>query len=286
MVTSLRPTTRTGASGSIMARGRRRVVAALLGLAIGLVGASPAAAEFAPSSAQRDALEDIERTSFAHYTLALTWHPGFCATRRQPPRECREPRLMAAADDGFVIHGLWPSRPQRLIEAGVSVAQWHREGCFVEDSRPRGGFCQAGPALALEPGLEEALDEAMPGRASCLDRYEFAKHAACLTLPEDDFFAAAVVLSDLVNASAFAEFVLAHQGREVGRNDLIQAFEAAFGRGTGRALSLQCGGRGNRLLTEARIGIDADRIDDFPAADSLVAIARGRCPRTIEIPAF
>lgn len=254
---------------------------------LGLLSSSLAVAQQHLSDReQQEALDDLERDHFDSYTLALTWHPGFCATRRQPPRECRDPVLMAAADDGFVIHGLWPSRPERLIDDGVDQDTWHSEGCFVERRRPRGGFCEMGPAFDFDDSLDDALNAAMPGRASCLDRYEYAKHGVCMGLPEDDFFEGAVALAEIVNASALGDFMLDHLGEEVSRNAVIGAFEEAFGNGTGSALSLQCGGPGGRFLTEIRIGIDADRVDDFPAASSLVDQPHGRCPRDIEIRSF
>ncbi|MCP1367766.1 ribonuclease I, partial [Halomonas sp. BBD48] len=81
------------------------------------------------------------------------------------------------------------------------------------------------------------------------------------------------------------DYVMIHRGGEVPRNALIQAFEAAFGEDTGRALSLQCDGRGNRVLTEVRIGIDAERLADFPQAQSLVPLRRGRCAPTVRLAA-
>nr|WP_183383303.1 ribonuclease I [Halomonas stenophila] len=221
-----------------------------------------------------------------HYTLALTWHPGFCATRSRPPRECREPSLRRGAEDGFVLHGLWPSLPARLRGQGVARREWWREGCFLERPRPDGGFCRAHPPLALPEAQGDALDRAMPGRASCLDRYQYAKHAACLGIAAEDLFATALGMVAAVNASAFADFVGVRRGGEVGRNDLIGAFEAAFGQGTGRALRLVCRGRGNRWLTEVRIGIDAEALARFPAADSLVRQDRGRCAARVRIAAF
>ncbi|MFD1208321.1 ribonuclease T2 family protein [Modicisalibacter tunisiensis] len=242
-------------------------------LAIGVAGAQPDA----PPSASADA--------FDHYTLALTWHPGFCASRRSPPRECREPRLREAAGEGFVLHGLWPSRPERVAEAGVSRRQWRAEGCFGESPRPDGGFCRAHAPFELPASLAARLDRAMPGRASCLDRHEYAKHAACLAIAPTDYFATALELLAAVNASAFADFVVIHQGGVVARNDLIAAFEAAFGEGRGRALQLVCAGRGNRRLTEVRIGIRAAALDGFPAAGSLVALRRGRCASRVRVTA-
>lgn len=241
-------------------------------LAIGAAGAQPAAPP--PAAA-----------AFDHYTLALTWHPGFCATRRSPPRECREPHLREGAGKGFVLHGLWPSRPARFAESGVSRRQWRAEGCFADSPPPQGGFCRSHAPFVLPRGLAARLDRAMPGRASCLDRHEYAKHAACLAIAPTDYFATALELLAAVNASAFADFVVIHQDSVVARNDLIAAFEAAFGEGRGRALQLVCDGRGNRQLTEVRIGIRARALGDFPAAGSLVALRRGRCASRVRVTA-
>ncbi|WP_273668034.1 ribonuclease T2 family protein [Bisbaumannia pacifica] len=228
----------------------------------------------------------LEAEGVEHFTLALTWHPGFCDSHRRPPRECREPGLREGTDQGFVLHGLWPSLPARLAEEGVDRRRWWRQGCFLERPRPDGGFCRAHPPLALSETLDAALTEAMPGRHSCLERYQYAKHAACLALPQEAYFAAALRLQAAVNASAFADFVVLNQGGEVGRNDLIRAFEAAFGEGSGRALRLECRGRGNRTLSEVRIAIDSERLGDFPAAESLVRQARGRCAGRVSIATF
>ncbi|GGY02838.1 ribonuclease I [Litchfieldella qijiaojingensis] len=228
----------------------------------------------------------LESEGFDHYTLALTWHPGFCSTQSRPPRECREPSLREGSEQGFVLHGLWPSLPQRFAERGVDRPRWWREGCFLEQPRADGSFCRAHPPFDFPAELASALDDAMPGRASCLDRYQYAKHAACLALPEERYFAVSLALLEAVNESAFGAFVALNQGGEVGRNDLIAAFEAAFGEGTGRALRLECRGRGNRVLTEVRIGIDAQRLGDFPAAESLAMQGRGRCHPRVTIPTF
>jgi len=250
-------------------------VGLLLALVIGWLATTTAAA-----------VPRLETEGVQHYTLALTWHPGFCESRSRPPRECREPALREGAEQGFVLHGLWPSLPARFAARGVDRRRWWREGCFLETPRPEGSFCRAHPPLDLPATLESALDAAMPGRASCLGRYQYAKHAACLELTEEGYFATAVALVEAVNASAFADFVALNQGGEVRRNALIHAFEAAFGEGTDRALRLECGGRGHRLLTEVRIAIAAAHLADFPAAQSLVGQGRGRCATRIRIATF
>lgn len=248
-----------------------------IALLVGWMVASPAWASSFPGSGA------LESEDFDHYTLALTWHPGFCTTHSSPPRECREPSLREASQQGFVLHGLWPSLPERFAARGVDRSRWWRDGCFLDEPRADGSFCRAHPPFDFPGELDDALDAAMPGRASCLDRYQYAKHAACFELPEEEYFAVSLALMEAVNDSAFGAFVALNQGGEVERNELIAAFEAAFGEGTGRALRLECKGRGNRTLTEVRIGIDAERLDDFPDAGSLVAQGRGRCHSRVTI---
>lgn len=277
--------------GRLLKSWRSRRSSSRLGLSLGLVMAlvvsGPAMARESSALASPSSLavlsDSADGADFAHYTLALTWHPGFCSTRRQPPRECRDASLSRGAADGFVLHGLWPSLPARFAKDGVVRQAWWRQGCFIESPRASGSFCRAHPPFHLPKALDQSLDRAMPGRASCLDRYEYAKHAACLALPADDYFAAAVALREAVNASAFGDFVNRHRGGEVARNALITAFEAAFGEGAGRALRLECGGRGNRVLKEVRIGIAAERLSAFPAASSLVALGRGRCATRVRV---
>ncbi|WP_051233869.1 ribonuclease T2 family protein [Halomonas halocynthiae] len=226
----------------------------------------------------------IQAEGFTSYTLALTWHGGFCESRSRPPRECRNASLSRGADDGFVLHGLWPSLPQRLREQGVTASQWRKKGCFLESPRPSGSFCR-NPPLALSSNLSDALDYSMPGRASCLGRYQHAKHAACLGITADDLFDTSVALVETVNNSDFGTFVRDNSGHSVDRNALIDAFENAFGQGTGRALHLTCGGRGKGTLTEVRIGIHADQLTRFPARNSLMHLNRGNCARQIKLPA-
>ncbi|MGC3873676.1 ribonuclease T2 family protein [Halomonas sp. GXIMD04776] len=229
----------------------------------------------------------LEVDGFDHYVLALTWHPGFCQTVERPREECRisEQRTKAreTVAQGFVLHGLWPSLPQRLADDGISPRRWREEGCFLEQPRANGSFCRAHAPFAFAEPFASELDDAMPGRASCLDRYQYAKHAACLALPAEDYFATAVDLMEKLNASTFVDFMMINSGGEISRNALIDVFEAAFGQGTGRALSLKCDGRGKRILTEVRIGIAAEHLEEFPAAKSLVPLRRGRCAPLIRL---
>lgn len=244
---------------------------------------TPLLALFLSASAMAE-IPGIQAEPFSSYTLALTWHPGFCESRSRPPRECRDASLSQGTDNGFVLHGLWPSLPYRLSERGVTDSEWRKRGCFIESPRPNGSFCR-NPPLELSRSLSDSLEHVMPGRASCLGRYQYAKHATCLGITAQDLFDTSVALVDAVNDSYLGAFVRDNSGRSLDRNSLIDAFEKAFGRGTGRSLHLKCGGRGKRILTEVRIGIRATQLTRFPARDSLIKLNRGNCARQIELPA-
>lgn len=218
-------------------------------------------------------------SDFSHYTLALSWHPGFCASAGESRPECDAPQRYPA----LVLHGLWPSLPGSLAARGMTRRQWWQEGCFhfSAPARAAGDFCALSP-LALDDRLAAELATDMPGRASCLERHEYAKHAACFGFGADDYFATALRLRDALVASAFGDYLRIHSATAVGRNELIAAFERAFGRGQGRALKLQCVRDGGRaLLTELQIGIRADALDAFPAASSLARLETGNCATTI-----
>lgn len=237
------------------------------------------------ASGPTSARSSLEAQEFDHYVLALTWHRGFCQMTSQSRKECRNPKDRDASKEGFVLHGLWPSLPKRFANDGITPRRWREKGCFLEQPRANGSFCRAHAPFAFAASFADELDEAMPGRASCLDRYQYAKHAACLALPAEDYFATAVDLMEKVNASAFVDFMMINRGGEVERSALTKAFEAAFGKGTGRAMSLKCKGFGKRTLTEVRIGIDAKRLEDFPKAKSLVPLRRGQCAPRITLAA-
>lgn len=235
----------------------RAMLARVAALAVLALWASSGAAQAALS------LEEVD-----DYVLALTWHPGFCAGAGQGRDECRD------GDGGpLVLHGLWPGLPASLARDGVGRGEWNREGCFRFAPERSGPFCSIEP-LILDRALEAELERVMPGERSCLDRYQFAKHASCFDISPERYFTQAVSLFEEVERSRFAAWLFDHRGEAVGRNALIQAFRDAFG-ADGRALMLVCDRADN--LTELRIGLDARRIDEFPASASFSRLGTGRC---------
>jgi ribonuclease T2 len=213
-----------------------------------------------------------------HYVLALSWQPAFCELNADR-RECR---MFDATDFGatrLTVHGLWPNdRPN----AGPTYCGIDEETKTLDKPKT---WCQL-PKPPVSPELRRELSIRMPGVMSCLDRHEWIKHGTCAGTDAEGYFGKTLWLDGKVHATAFAQAISANVGRDVTPERLIQAFEASFGAGTGKALTLVCSDDG--LLSEIRIALQASALEgefdggdlylDGPAPDS-------RCPGTMRIDA-
>jgi len=254
----------------------RFLIVALLAVALLLASAVHAAA------APRD-------MHFAHYTYALIWEPGACLTHDElAGPHCATLKPAAVASRQWSLHGLWPSTPRGLAQAGMPDPTWWRYGCYWygPDHAIPASSC-SNPPLDLAPALRTRLDAAMPAAASCLDRHEFFKHAACYGFEANAFFRRALDLTATVNANPFTAFVRAHRGQTVSRTALLAAFRRGFELDSSAALELRCdrapGVAREEVLVQAWLTIRADRIDRFPAPASFAAGRRGNCPARIVI---
>ncbi len=195
-----------------------------------------------------------EGADFDHYTLAMSWHSGFCAGAGRRP-ECRK------ASGELVLHGLWPSNRQGP----------HPAWCGGE---ARQGFC-AYPALSLEGEQEAALASVMPGVASCLGRYQWQKHGRCSGLPLETYFERAIRYSRWLRDAPPARQMRQHAGQTLSRSELQRWF-----RQWGVEVSLHC--RQDRL-EEIRLRLRAP----LPPQPSLSAVEAGadrsRCPEEIRL---
>lgn len=222
------------------------------------------------------------------YVLALSWHPAFCADDSHAKRaECRT----AAAAPRLVLHGLWPD--------------WDVNG----DGERDGGdaFCVSGadnrkammaldagnwlrlPPVKLSQATTDDLNGAMPGVATGLDRHEWWKHGTCSGLAAEDYFATATVLLRAVERGSLARLLADGAGGSVRRKQLLDAFEADFGRGSARALQLDCAkDDGVTALQEIRIRLKRGGIAQGLTADGLAIPAkpaRGDCAADVFVPA-
>ncbi|WP_159437655.1 ribonuclease T2 family protein [Ferrimonas marina] len=193
---------------------------------------------------------------FSHYTLAMSWHSGFCASQGQRP-DCRSPQA------NLVLHGLWPSgQPGR-----------HPEYC---DGSQRQRFCQY-DSLGLPQGQWQALQQVMPGTQVCLGRYQWHKHGSCSGLAKGDYFELAIGYSHWLRSSEPARQLRSVAGTRVSRARVLGWFEQW---GAKDAVSLHCR---DGVLQEVRLNLVA-QLPATPGPTSLLpASLSQRCPSQFEV---
>ncbi|GAA5188938.1 ribonuclease T2 family protein [Ferrimonas gelatinilytica] len=189
---------------------------------------------------------------FDYYTLAMSWHSGFCAGASRRP-ECADPA------GELVLHGLWPSNRRGSHPAWCGEAQ-------------RRGFCSY-PPLSLEETRKAELASVMPGVASCLGRYQWQKHGRCSGLPMETYFELAIRYSQWLRSAPPVKRMQQQAGQTLSRSELLGWFQQ-----WGAQVSLHC--RQNRL-EEIRLRLKAP----LPVQPGLTAldggVERSRCPEQI-----
>jgi ribonuclease T2 len=214
-----------------------------------------------------------------HYVLALSWQPTFCEFNEEKP-ECRELDGAAFAATHLAIHGLWPDsrESKRIRHCGVDAS--------VQALDDKGRWCEL-PEPQLSDETAAALALAMPGARSCLDRHEWIEHGTCARVDAEEYFARTLRLAAAVRASPLGDLLAANVSRRLPRKKLVDAFEAGFGLGAGRALTLLCKPSGTEsLLIEIRITLEPSAMDGDLGTEDLRPTApgmRGSCPAVILI---
>jgi ribonuclease T2 len=181
--------------------------------------------------------------------LALSWQPAFCETKPDKS-ECR--RLNAgglpATERQLSVHGLWP-QPRG------------NEYCGVADELARldaAGRWSELPEAETDAETRAALEAAMPGTASFLERHEWIKHGTCHLGAggADEYFDDALRLTAELNGSPVGRFLAENLGREVRTDEIAALFDEAFGEGAGDRVEFACARDGGRaLIGEIRIAL-------------------------------
>jgi ribonuclease T2 len=219
-----------------------------------------------------------ESPTITHYVLALSWQPTFCESNEERP-ECRalDPTDFAATH--LTVHGLWPNdRPN----AGPTYCGIDGETRALDQPK---SWCEL-PEPEMSGKTRAHLAQTMPGVLSCLDRHEWIKHGTCAGLGAERYFGETLRLASAVQATAFGQAIAASVGREVTPEQLIRAFEASFGAGSGKALTLVCSARGD--LSEVRIALKASSLEGEVDGGELYLggpAPASRCPGTVRIDA-
>ena len=131
------------------------------------------------------------------------------------------------------------------------------------------------PALPLDMETREALDVAMPGTASFLQRHEWIKHGTCYDgAGPDEYFADSLQIMEALNASQVQTLFAGSVGRHVSGDDIRAAFDASFGAGAGERVRISCKNDGDRrLIVELTIGLSGKIEPGTNAADHILASA-------------
>lgn len=206
---------------------------------------APADPRIAPVSSQ-EVVVPVEAGYSGEYVLAITWHPAFCETK---PRltECRNERDSDYSASHFSLHGLWPQDDEYC---GVG------EGLIAIDETNRWDDL---PEIDVSDATWRDLSRLMPGTEDGLDRHEWVVHGSCAGASADTYFRRSIALVEEINASAVQQLFARNIGRQVSRNQMRTAFDAAFGDGAGRKVRLDCEEDGNRdIVVELRINLDGD----------------------------
>jgi len=132
-----------------------------------------------------------EESGRTRFILAASWQPAFCQTN-QKKAECATQSGERYDATNFSLHGLWPMRQDYC---GVPAEQ---------KAADKDGQWTDLPAVDLTAETKTALDKAMPGTQSGLERHEWIKHGTCTKMSADDYFATAIHLMGDLNASACA----------------------------------------------------------------------------------
>jgi ribonuclease T2 len=117
------------------------------------------------------------------------------------------------------------------------------------------------PAVELTPATRSALDKAMPGTQSGLERHEWLKHGTCTKLSADDYFGTAVALIGELNASAVGALFAENIGKTLDADSIKAAFDKSFGEGASGRVKMSCRRVGNaRVISEITIGLSQDAV--------------------------
>ncbi|MDK2124193.1 ribonuclease T2 [Parachitinimonas caeni] len=216
----------------------------------------------------------VKADSFDYYLFAASWQPGFCATHADKA-ECQTLTSSSWTASHMSLHGLWPNRYGGNHPAYCGVSSQ-----VVGMDKNNSQWCQMGD-YGLSSSFRQSLAQQMPGVDSCLDYHEWYKHGSCAGQAPVDYFATAQWLTQQLGGTSFNQFLVTNRGRTVSRNALLNAFDASFGSNARRAVSLKCTKSGGvSYFAEAWIALNADTLDQFPSASSLVMDAgqAGNCP--------
>lgn len=262
----------------------QRALTALRGLRPALAVLVPALSLMAgcahtPPATRTDALSIpvAQHGDFDHYTLALTWQPGFCTDRNGPSCQPDQPHTPVIG-----LHGLWASLPSDLVHDGLPVTIWWGKGCDIynhDDTPPR-----------LSPALAKRLSMTVAHTRSSLVTHEYTKHVQCFGMNAERFFTVASTLRDRFAAGPVGRDLEHDAGQEISKADVLASFEKAYGPLPQRGLQFRCNtdAQGQTVLAQLWFTLDPRGLGRFPAASGFLPSpdVQDNCPARFHVPTW
>lgn len=197
----------------------------------------------------------------ATHVLAMSWQPAFCE-RRPEKSECKALASGTLKANHLSLHGLWP-QPRGTEYCNVAPEVRARDR-----NRDWNGL----PAPDMSPETLERLKTVMPGVQSKLERHEWIVHGTCFGTDANTYFERSVTLAEAVNASEVARLFADNTGKSISADAIREAFDASFGSGAGKRVTISCKGKGaDRVITELIIGLSGDVTGSGELADLIHA---------------
>lgn len=222
-------------------------------------------------------LDVPQHSDFGHYTLALTWQPGFCSGPKGMTCNADQPH-----DPLIGLHGLWASRPADIIKAGVPVTTWWQKGCalYSAETHPT--------TFGLSAELAQKLSEIVAHTHSSLVEHEYKKHVQCFGMNEEQFFTAAAALRTRFASLPSARKLEELSGQTITKTELVKRLRDDTGPLPARGVQFQCNktAQGETVLSQIWFTLKPSGLTQFPNASAFMSSPQEQdnCPAQFLLP--
>lgn len=214
-------------------------------------------------------------TKFDHYTIALSWLPGFCLVSKQCSPKTAHDTLIG-------LHGIWPSEPKSLENAGLPEKIWEQRGC---QSVPIGAH---NPATPISAEAQAAFRRVTADTGRDLMAHEAEKHLACLELDPDETIRSALKLRDNFLHTETAAFLRAGAGKKMSRAAFFASVRRDWPRFPSGGIVLRCRRdmMKRAVLVEVQLALNPSTMEDFPQVRAFASVTgrRSSCPAKFFLP--
>jgi ribonuclease I len=220
-----------------------------------------------------------QHANFEHYTLALTWQPGFCTGKRGMDCQKDQPR-----DTLIGLHGLWASRPADLVRDDLPANLWWQKGCAIYQPD------ETARLPVLSGALQKRLDSLVAHTRFNLVTHEYAKHVSCFATNPENFFSVAISLRDRFAQLKSAHFIESNIGKIIDKSMFLEKITDDVGPLPERSVQFQCTNTpsGVGVLSQIWFTISPEKISMFPKNTSLKinAYKQDNCPNAFLVPSW